>query len=132
PAGRRQEQDRRALAPDVALLAVGLLVAPDVLLTEEIAHAELLSSVFEVKRSSAWTDSSRCSSFVSSSLVCESPRSDCTNTITVGTPARATSAASCSGPLGRRCDVPLTSRIESSASSISASSTKIGRVFPLR
>ena len=64
------------------------------------------------------TDSSRCSFFVSSSFVCESPRSDCTNSITVGTPARATSAASCSGPLGSRCDVPHTSRIDSSASSI--------------
>ena len=34
-----------------------------------------------------------------------------------GSPARATSAASWSGPDGRRCDVPDTSRIDSSASS---------------
>ena len=51
-------------------------------------------------------DSSRCSGFVSSSGVCERPRRLWTKSITVGTPARATSAASCSGPDGRRCDVP--------------------------
>ena len=43
---------------------------------------------------------------MSSSFVCERPRRLWTNSITVGTPARATSAASCSGPLGRRCDLP--------------------------
>ena len=41
-------------------------------------------------------------SFVSSSFVCDRPRRLCTNSITVGIPARETSAASCSGPLGRR------------------------------
>ena len=56
---------------------------------------------------------------MSSSFVCESPRRLWTNTITVGTPARETSAASWSGPDGRRCEVPETSRIASSASSIS-------------
>jgi hypothetical protein len=45
--------------------------------------------------------------------VCESPRKLWTKTITVGTPARATSAASCSGPLGSRCEVPAISRIDS-------------------
>ncbi len=58
------------------------------------------------RRSSACTDSSRCSSFVSSSFVCERPRRLWTKSITVGMPARETSAASWSGPLGRRCDVP--------------------------
>ena len=57
-------------------------------------------------RSSAWQQSARCSSLVSSSLVCERPRRLCTNSMIVGTPARATSAASCSGPLGRRCTTP--------------------------
>ena len=73
------------------------------------------SIVFVASRSSAWTASSRCSGFVSSSFVCERPRRLWTKSITVGTPARETSAASCSGPLGRRCDVPATSRIASSA-----------------
>ena len=45
-----------------------------------------------------------CSGFVSSSFVCERPRRLWTNSITVGIPARATSAASWSGPLGRRCE----------------------------
>ena len=36
-------------------------------------------------------------------LRCESPRRLWTKIITVGTPARDTSAASCSGPKGRRC-----------------------------
>ena len=44
--------------------------------------------------------------FVSSSFVCERPRRLCTNSITVGTPARETSAASCSGPLGSLCERP--------------------------
>ena len=35
-------------------------------------------------------------------------------------------------PLGRRCDVPATSRIASSASSISASSKRIGSMFQIR
>ena len=73
------------------------------------------ASVFDASRSSACTDSSRCSGFVSSSFVCERPRRLWTNSITVGMPARATSAASCSGPDGSRCDVPATSRIASSA-----------------
>ena len=47
-------------------------------------------------------------------------------------PARATSAASCSGPLGRRCDVPATSVIASSASPISASSNRIGSIDQIR
>ena len=47
---------------------------------------------------------------MSSSRVCERPRRLCTKSITVGTPARATSAASCSGPDGSRCDLPATSR----------------------
>ena len=43
---------------------------------------------------------------MSSSFVCESPRRLWTNNITVGIPARATSAASWRGPLGSRCEVP--------------------------
>ena len=78
------------------------------------------------------TASSRCSSFVSSSFVCERPRRLWTKTMTVGIPARETSAASWSGPLGRRCDVPATSRIDSSASSISSSSNRIGSMFQIR
>ena len=58
------------------------------------------------------TASSRCSSFVSSSFVCERPRRLWTNSITVGTPARDTSAASWSGPDGSRCTVPATSSID--------------------
>ena len=50
--------------------------------------------VESASRSSARTESSRCSSRVSSSFVWERPRRLCTNIITVGTPARATSAAS--------------------------------------
>ena len=38
------------------------------------------------------------------------PRRLCTNIIAVGTPARATSAASCSGPEGRRCSFARRSR----------------------
>jgi hypothetical protein len=51
--------------------------------------------------------------------------------MTVGMPARAISAASCSGPLGRRWDVPATSRIDSSASSIKVSSKRIGSMFQI-
>src|SRR5207248_5155939 len=90
------------------------------------------SIVFAANRSSACTDSSRCSSFVSSSLVCESPRSDWTNSIIVGTPARDTSAASCRGPLGSRCELLATSRTASSASSINCSSKGIGSIFQIR
>ena len=49
-----------------------------------------------------------------------------------GSPARATSAASCSGPDGSRCDVPATSRTASSARSISVSSNRIGSMFQIR
>ena len=59
-------------------------------------------SVFAASRSNAATASSRCSSRVSSILLWLMPPSDCTNSITVGTPSRATSAASCSGPEGIR------------------------------
>ena len=48
--------------------------------------------------------SSRCSFFVSSSLLWLRPLSDWVNIMTVGMPARATSAASCRGPEGGRCD----------------------------
>ena len=79
-AGRREEEDRRALLPDVPDLAVGLAIAPDVLLAEELlglgaAYANA-SNAFVVSLSSACTASSRCSSFVSSSFVCERPRRD--------------------------------------------------------
>lgn len=52
----------------------------------------------------------RCSSRVSSALLWLSPFSDCTNIITIGTPARDTSAASCSGPDGNLCAVPTVCR----------------------
>src|SRR5262249_56897477 len=72
---------------------------------ERDAHAQANEAiVFVASRSSACTASSRCSSFVSSSLVCERPRSDCTNTISVGTPERTTYAASTSATLATRCD----------------------------
>src|SRR5215470_14844372 len=86
------------------------------------------SSAFVVSRSKAWTETSRCSSFVFSSLVCDRPRRDWTKIITVGTPARATSAASWSGPDGSRCEEPATSRVDSSASSSSRSSNGIGSI----
>ena len=50
--------------------------------------------VFDASTSSARTESSRCSGFVSSSFACDRPRRLWTNSMTVGTPARATSAAS--------------------------------------
>src|SRR5207302_2979567 len=112
-AGGREDENWRAV-PEVADLTVGLDVLRDMLGAEERAvDHDNRSSVFAVKRSSASTDISRCSFLVSSSFVCESPRRDCTNSITVGTPARATSAASWSGPLGSRWAVPPTSRIDS-------------------
>ncbi len=88
--------------------------------------------VLDASRSSAATASSRCSSRVSSSLVCDRPRRLCTNIITVGTPARETSAASCSGPDGSRCDAPATSRIASSQSPINVSSKRIGSMLQIR
>ena len=69
--------------------------------------------------SSARTDSSRSSTGVSSSLVWLRPRRLLTKSITVGM-TRAISAASCSGPLGSRCEVPATSSITASAMSMSA------------
>ncbi len=69
---------------------------------------------------------------MSSSFVCERPRRLWTKSITVGTPARETSAASCSGPLGSRCDSPATSRIASSAKPISVSSKRIGWISQIR
>ncbi len=39
-------------------------------------------------------------------VVADAAAADWTNIITVGMPARETSAASCSGPEGRRCVVP--------------------------
>ena len=54
--------------------------------------------VLLVSRSNACTASSRCSSRVSSILLCEMPWRLCTNSMTVGMPVRQTSAASCSGP----------------------------------
>ena len=98
----------------------------------QVGHCYIRSIVFVASRSSAWTASSRCSSFVSSSFVCERPRRLWTKSMTVGMPARETSAASWSGPLGRRCEVPATSRIDSSASSISSSSKRIGSMFQIR
>src|SRR6266496_6857492 len=67
---------------------------------------------FSASRSKAVTHNSRCSSFVSSILLWLMPCRLWTNIITVGTPARATSAASCNGPLGRRCDLPQVSRMD--------------------
>src|SRR5690606_37667966 len=75
--------------------------------THALARSHLI--VFSASLSRATTDISRCSSLVSSILLCEMPWRLCTKSITVGTPARATSAASCSGPLGRRCDTPAVS-----------------------
>ena len=69
------------------------------------------STVLVASRSIAITDSSRCSSRVSSILLWLMPLSDCTNIMTVGMPARATSAASCRGPEGRRWLRPAVSSI---------------------
>ena len=91
------------------------------------------SSAFVASRSSARTDELEVLVASCPRASCaRGPRRLCTNSITVGTPARATSAASCSGPDGRRCDVPATSRIASSASSISVSSNRIGSMFQIR
>src|SRR5262249_25667681 len=49
----REQEDLRSLAPRIPLRAVSLLIAAYVLLAEQRAHAESLSSVFEVKPSSA-------------------------------------------------------------------------------
>src|ERR1700746_2134059 len=57
----------------------------------------------EASLSKAATHISRCSSFVSSILLWLIPCRLCTNIMTVGMPERATSAASCNGPEGRRC-----------------------------
>src|SRR5581483_11950737 len=57
-------------------------------------HAMILSASL----SNAVTAISRCSSRVSSILLWLMPCKLCTNIMIVGTPARATSAASCSGP----------------------------------
>src|SRR5690606_5512591 len=92
--------------------------------THALARSHLI--VFSASLSRATTDISRCSSLVSSILLCEMPWRLCTKSITVGTPARATSAASCSGPLGRRCDTPAVSLTASSASSISSGWNGIG------
>src|SRR4028119_2322434 len=67
------------------------------------------------------------SSGVSSSLVWLRPRRLFTKSITVGI-RRAISAASCSGPLGRRWETPATSFTASSASSISPSSKGMGSI----
>ena len=98
----------------------------------ESGSASSQASVFEASLSSASTLSSRCSGFVSSSFVCDRPRRLCTKSITVGMPARETSAASCSGPDGSWCDVPATSRTASSAKPISVSSNRIGSMFQIR
>ena len=81
--------------------------------------------------SSARTDSSRSSTGVSSSLVWLRPRRLLTKSITVGM-TRAISAASCSGPLGRRCEVPATSSITASAMSMSSPSNGIGSICQMR
>ena len=95
--------DRDPAPTAIARRAVG---APQRGVDHGPAPSATQSIVFVASRSSAATASSRCSSFVSSSFVCERPRRLWTNSITVGTPARATSAASCSGPEGRRCERP--------------------------
>src|SRR3954454_7104665 len=109
------------------LLGAGELQAETAKLRGRHSRANA-SSAFVVSLSRACTESSRCSSFVSSSFVCESPRRDWTNSITVGTSARAISAASWSGPDGSRCEEPATSRTASSASSIRRSSNGIGSI----
>ena len=65
---------------------------------------------------------------VSSSFVCERPRRLWTKSITVGTPARATSAASWSGPEGSRCAVPATSGSPPRRRPTSVSSKRIGSI----
>src|SRR5580693_8430483 len=81
-------------------------------------RVEIHFIVFSASLSKAVTHSSRCSSLVSSILLWLMPWRLWTNIITVGTPAAATSSASCSGPLGNECDWPQVSRMDSSHNAI--------------
>src|SRR6201981_1121053 len=87
------------------------------------------SIVLDARRSSTTTDISRCSSLVSSILLWLIPPRDCTNIITVGIPARATSAASCNGPDGMEWEVPAVSRIASSHNLRHCGSNGTGSIF---
>ena len=115
---RRRESERRPVArtyqtaPAVATDDAGALAAPlELVLTS---------------RSSAVSASSRSASSVSSSRVCDSPRLLRTNSITVGTPASATRAASCNGPLGSRMSIPCRSVMISPAAATMSASKWIG------
>src|SRR5271165_485625 len=83
---------------------------------------------FSASLSNAITESSICSSLVSSILLWLIPSKLWTNIITVGMPARATSAASWRGPEGSRCTLPVVSLIASAQSSINSRSNKIGSI----
>src|SRR5580765_364419 len=87
---------------------------------------------FSASRSNAVTHSSRCSSRVSSILLWLMPCRLWTNIITVGTPARATSAASWSGPEGSRWSLPQVSWIDSSQSRSRYGSKCTGSIFQIR
>ena len=87
--------------------------------------------VFLASRSKACTASSRCSVLVFSAGLWLRPASDWVNIITTGMPARATSAASCSGPEGSRWDVPAVSRIAWSQSSMSCGSNGMGSMLQI-
>ena len=87
---------------------------------------------FSANRSNAATHNSRCSSRVSSILLWLMPCRLWTNIITVGTPARATSAASWSGPEGRRWSLPQVSWIASSQSARRCGSKGTGSMFQIR
>src|SRR5215212_9856740 len=91
------------------------------------AYSFAHSIVFCASRCNAWTESSRSSLGVSSSLVWLRPLRLLTKSITVGM-RRAISAASCRGPLGSRCDLPATSLHASSAREIKSSSKGIGSI----
>ncbi len=68
---------------------------------------------------------------MSSALLWLRPASDWVNIITVGIPARATSAASCSGPEGSLWEVPAVSRMASSQNSMSCGSNGIGSMLQI-
>ena len=88
--------------------------------------------VLSASLSKARTHNSRWSSRVSSILLWLMPWRLCTNIITVGTPARATSAASCNGPEGMRWLLPQVSEIALSQKLISSGLKRTGSMFHRR
>ena len=90
------------------------------------------SIAFVASPSKARTQSSRCSSLVSSILLWLIPWRLWTNIMTVGTPARAASAASWRGPDGSRWARPHVSRIDASQSAMSSALKRMGSIRQIR